>query len=385
MAKTDVDHGSRDHADFNPSSLKYVEDCPGFENWESPDTSLADRGTRVHEACETGDTSFLQSEEEVELYETTIQLEREFLTQYFPVDERNDPQEEGFAVHREIRLHIDLDGEKTFGTCDKLIIAPDGITAVMLDYKTGFLSVAHPSDNLQTFSYVSGVFQAHPRVQEVDFAFILTQHNRVEHHTFRREELPHLVRRIRDTIRRAKPIRERWREGCPPELEQVHPTNNCRFCLRQEECPALGALVVAAAKEITQRVALPDLGNLDDNANLEQLYDLADILGNWVEKIQKLVKDRLLEGQSFPSLHLRNMGTTTSCTDNALFAKMAGDFGLSPEELISKITLPVAKVADAVSSTAQKGEKGKVRALFLDACETAGLLKKGEPRFSVTR
>ena len=46
------------HHKLGPSSLKYVEICPGFRNTDNDEPHpVAVEGTMLHEACETGDMS----------------------------------------------------------------------------------------------------------------------------------------------------------------------------------------------------------------------------------------------------------------------------------------------------------------------------------------
>ena len=59
------DHTSRDHAEFSPSSLKYVAACSGYTG-RSGTSAAAEKGTRIHEALEVRDPSALHDEEELE-------------------------------------------------------------------------------------------------------------------------------------------------------------------------------------------------------------------------------------------------------------------------------------------------------------------------------
>ena len=72
------DHTSRDHAEFSPSSLKYVAACSGY-NGRSGTSAAAEKGTRIHEALEVRDPSALHDEEELEIYEQTVKDEDDFL------------------------------------------------------------------------------------------------------------------------------------------------------------------------------------------------------------------------------------------------------------------------------------------------------------------
>ena len=72
------DHGSRGHAEFSPSSLKYVASCAGFKGREGTNEA-AEKGTRIHEALEVRDPSALHNEEELQIYDQICKDEEAFM------------------------------------------------------------------------------------------------------------------------------------------------------------------------------------------------------------------------------------------------------------------------------------------------------------------
>ena len=75
------DHANRGHAEFSPSSLKYVAGCPGYKGL-SGSSAAAEKGTRIHEALETRDPSALHDEEEVSIYDKIVDMETKFLEEF---------------------------------------------------------------------------------------------------------------------------------------------------------------------------------------------------------------------------------------------------------------------------------------------------------------
>ena len=61
------DHANRGHAEFSPSSLKYVATCAGYKGREGT-SAAAEKGTRIHEALEIRDPSALHDEDENDIY-----------------------------------------------------------------------------------------------------------------------------------------------------------------------------------------------------------------------------------------------------------------------------------------------------------------------------
>jgi hypothetical protein len=137
------DHSSRGHAAFSPSSLKYVAACSGYEG-RSGTNAAAEKGTRIHEALEIRDPSALHNEEEVMLYEKTVEQEDKFLDEVIGDAERID--------YNEIQVDVNLEGTQTWGTCDRITLY-DEDKAVMGDYKTGISVIDEPTENWQAKAY----------------------------------------------------------------------------------------------------------------------------------------------------------------------------------------------------------------------------------------
>ena len=79
------------HHKFGPSALKYIEICPGFRN-SNETNPVAEEGTFLHEACETGNLDGLSSEQKG--------LVSSCLTYVGKLEEGAD------EVHKEVRLII---------------------------------------------------------------------------------------------------------------------------------------------------------------------------------------------------------------------------------------------------------------------------------------
>lgn len=78
------------------------------------------------------------------------------------------------------------------------------------------------------------------------------------------------------------------------------------------------------------------------------------------------------------------MGTTRKITDNKSLIAIAETYGLSLDDILSLASIPLAKLAKEAGQQAEKGSKKKISEEFLDACEDAGILRKSEPRFTLS-
>ena len=367
------DHQSRGHAEFSPSSLKYVAACPAYEGKDGTSVA-AERGTRIHEALEVRDPSALHDEEELAIYEQIVEMESAFMSNFGTVqDELN-----------EIQVEIKLNDCETWGTCDRFLILEGGKRAVMADYKTGISIIDPPESNWQAKAYTIGAFQMHPEIEEITFVFYVPLHTASLHHTFKRADLDSLIAELSKVIKDGERIRPKWGEGTP-QLEECTPSQYCRFCKHEDHCPALGGLVVEVAKKVDVDCVSSDLDITDNSpANLAKLYNIAKIVENWAVKIKKVAMDAAKEGVELDGLRLRSMGKTKSVTDNKTLIALAEEMGISAEDVLEVANISLSKVAKLASANVGRGEKRHAEDNFVDACEQAGIIHLSDERFTLT-
>ncbi len=356
-------HSDRGHAEFSPSSLKYVAACAGYQGRDGT-SAAAEMGTRIHEALEVFDPSALHTEQEHEIYEQIVKMEQDFMANFGEISEELN----------EIQVEVALDGTETWGTCDRFLILKGGDRAVMADYKTGISIIDPPDKNWQAKAYTCGAFQKYPDIQEIVFAFYVPQHNATLHHTFTRDDLPTLVEDLSRVITAGEKIRPKWESGTP-ELEECTPTQYCRFCKHEDTCPALGGLVISVAKKLD--TTLPDIDptDVDNPARLSELFNIAKIVENWSMSIKRKTLDALKDGEKLDGLKLRSMGRTRKISDNATFVKIAKKHGIDLDTLLDQVNIPLAKVAKKAGADSKQP--------FLDACEDAGIVETSDERHCV--
>mgnify|MGYP003642309205 CR=1 FL=1 len=366
------DHSSRGHAEFSPSSLKYVAGCRGYHGRDGTNAA-AERGTRIHEALEGHDPSILHNEEELGLYDQIIEMEKAFMGNFDTLKEE----------HNEIQMDIKLDGTETWGTCDRFLVLKSGNKAVMADYKTGISIIDPPDKNWQAKAYVVGAFQRFVDIEEIVFVFYVPQHNASLHHTFKRADVDGIVDTLSKVIRQAEKIRPKWEKGTP-SLDDLTPNVNCRFCRYEDSCPALGGLVMEVARKINPQLPDVDIEGTEDPEIVEQLWAIAKIVSNWADRFKKKAVALAKDGKEFPSLKLRSMGSSRRIMDNKSLLEVASEFGITAEEVLEHANIPLAKLAKAIGDTAEKGGKRKLSDNFVDACQAAGIVETSDPRYTLS-
>jgi len=365
------DHSSRGHAEFSPSSLKYVASCAGYEGKDGT-SAAAEMGTRIHEALEVRDPSALHNEKETGLYDQIVEMEQDFMGNFPPVKEE----------HNEIQVDVELDGTETWGTCDRFLILESGTEAVMADYKTGISIIDPPAKNWQAKAYAVGAFQKYKDIEKIVFVFYVPQHNECLHHTFERADVPALIKELSVVILWGEEIRPKW-DGGAPDLGDCTPTQYCRFCKHEDACPALGGLVLDVAKKLDSTIPDVDLENIDDPARLSELFNIAKIVENWAARIKERTLEAAKSGVELDGLTLRSMGRTRKITDNETFANIAEEHGLETQDLLDAASFPLAKIGKLVGAQAKKGERREKELNFIDACEQAGIINHLEERFRI--
>ena len=367
------DHTNRDHAEFSPSSLKYVAGCAGYDG-RSGTNAAAEKGTRIHEALEVRDPSALHDEEELEIYEQIVQEEDSFNKSFFGDLE--------YEELNEIQVHVDLGDTSTWGTCDRFLVAGD--KAVMADYKTGISLIDSPRDNWHANAYTLGAFQAYPDVQEITFVFYIPVRNEVLHDTFTRDDIAGLTKQLTEVIKRGEKIRPKW-DGGSPDLEELAPSVNCRFCKHEDHCPACGAIAVEVASRLSMLPSKDiDIENTEDPVVLEQLWVVAKVVTNWATRIKQKAVDLAKEGLEFPSLRLKSMGSPRKCVNNKKLMEIAEQYDLPQKEVLELARLPISAIATEVGRRAPKGEKGQASKDFLAALDDEDILVSSEKRYTLS-
>jgi len=367
-------HSDRSHAEFSPSALKYIAGCSGFHGKKGT-SAAAEKGTRIHEALEGEDTSNLESEEEVSIYQSIMDEEETFLKNFA---EQGHSQTGDF---KEIQLSVELNGTSTWGTADRLTIF-DNKRGVLADYKTGISIIDPPEKNWQAQAYTVGAFQEFTELEEVVFVFYVPIRNETLFHTFTREDVPALIGKLSDAIKKGEEVRPKW-DGATPDLTDLTPTVNCRFCRHENACPALGGLVVSVAKKINPQLPDVDIDSTEDPEVVEQLWVIAKMVSNWADSLKKRAVNMAKDGTEFPSLRLKYMGVTKRVDDNLGLAEIAQNFGIGKDEILGLANIPLGKLSKAVAAQFPKGDQKRISKEFVDACLEADIVTISEARHTL--
>ena len=127
-----------------------------------------------------------------------------------------------------------------------------------------------------------------------------------------------------------------------------------------------------------------DISNPDDPEVLEQLWVVAKIVSNWATRIKSKAVEVAKAGNEFPTLRLKSMGSTRSCSDNKKLIEIAEKYSLSPQEIIDTVRMPLGSIAKEVSKKAPEGEKGQAAQDFLAELEEQDIINYSEKRYTLS-
>jgi hypothetical protein len=336
-------------------------------------------GTRIHEALEVHDCSALHDEEEVALYDWIVAEEDNLFLNIFG-------GEDGVTIEREKRLILDLDVKTpTFGTSD--VVAHKGSVGLQIDYKTGVSKIDKPIDNWQAKCYVLAGFQMEPELEVIHFGFLIPVRGEVLIGTFHRSDVPSLKREIEKIISDAEHVRPMWDNNGQPDIDDVSPTVNCRFCRHEDRCPALGALCIEVAKRYRPDL-LPDgpiaAGDVHDPETIDKLFSVAKIVEGWAKGIRFKAVGMAHDGVEFESHKLRSMGSLKKTLEKNYLAQLAIRHGLTLEEVIEAADLTLNQVCGALHTKAPRGKKGIVVDTFQKEAIDLGIVEVGPTRYTLS-
>jgi len=374
------------HAEYGPSSLKYFETCPSYENRkEKEDAELHEMtvaGTRIHHALEREDPESLQDEGEQ-------MLAWQMMNKVYS-------NEEMFGVSEgekfnEIRLQIDLSNHQTFGTMDRLAVY--GNVAVAHDYKCGWTPVDDAEINSQAWAYTLGVFQRFPKVEIVYFYFLVPRQNTITMAAFLRDEnveipewweeegqessgtMHDLHLRINLVISKAKKLAGK----------EFNPTPHvCEWCGRKETCQALNDKVLLIYRDrMEDGLVLPeylDASLMDTPEEIGKARMMVPVLEAWIESVKAKANELAFdEGLDIPGFKKMTKKTKRVVSNAVAAFNVAEGYGVTLPDFIECVgSVHITALEDKIREAAPHGSKEDNLEAFLEELIENDILSGGD-------
>ena len=375
-----VSEDGTEHAEYSPSSLKYVAACPGYKP-EFSTNEAAEMGTRIHNALETGDWSKM-NDYESSLAQGCRNAEAAIFRKH-----GIDPDSPDIEDFKEVRLKINLIGHNTFGTCDRLLLDRKNRRAIQIDYKTGVGKIDEPLQNWQGKAYGTGTFQAYEEIDTIEFYFIACRRDEILYDTYTRDMLPEFVEDLSGVIQNAKKIR-----GCWDNVDAMLLAPQslvCNYCANAQTCPAVANIGVQVAKKYAPGAAniaaLPELhgSNITDPDIIRELLDIAPILtkaiSGWKHRADEMV---FKQGTEIPGYEVKERSGRRAITSALAAYGVVKDF-IAVEDFLDGIDkFPVTKYEKLISDQAPRGKKKeKVREAMAELARLGAVEKSDGSRY----
>lgn len=342
------------HAKHSPSSLKNKEICPHWQN-RPGSSAAADEGTLMHEAAETGIFDELTDEQRAQVLDCIEEVFRR--------------QAEIKDCWRYNELRLDIAG-LTYGTADVVLVGKS--TATLIDYKMGRVPVDPAETNLQGWAYALGVFDAFD-VMAVTVVFLQPRCDIISEFTFYRDpDYDRMKARVAAVICSAEDLLS---------PHNPHP-ENCEYCGRKAECPALAAKALAVATKYSDELQLPEEmhpSNITDPKQMALALKLAPVLVDWAQSVRKHALDMVQGGQEIPGYGLRYRSGQRTIKDLPLvWDTIHQEFGVQLHEFLPACSISVTALEKAVKDRQERG-KGAAAIRRLNQLLTAeGLCTTGD-------
>ena len=315
------------HHLHGPSKLPTRFACEGSPIMEDGQPELKDEfaglGDGLHEAIESGDLSEIDEEDQ-----PLAVVCLEALTSLAPLK----------LWKREIELDL-IKGDKVllYGTLDAALIEFD--SAVICDWKFGYIPVTDCANNWQMRAYAAMVMQEYD-VDTVQAYIIQPRINQQSEVTWCRAELEQFVLQINALLERME------HPGCT-----LAAGDHCRYCKASPICPEHRREFTAVAGTSTKEI--------DDPVTIAKYLELGSLGAKWYDKVRHRAEQLAYAGVEIPGYYLQNKQGSAKISDaNAAYQALVTDGVLTHEQFMDEVKLTIGKLEDK-NSRQMRVEKGQ--------------------------
>ena len=267
------------HAKISASKVERMIKCPGSLALEEqmpiqPSSEAAQRGTKIHaiaEAFLTGqDLDHSQFDDDMI---NTAKIYVDYVMMH------------GVTPHVEVDLTPDLSNlhPDLGGTADAVLILKDKIKVI--DLKSGRIPVI-AKGNTQLMTYALGAYLKFKEHNITTFEVAIFQPGiGGSSHEYTAQELLAFSEELLAAIEKAQ----------DPFAGFIAGPAQCKYCKAKVKCPEI--------KELANKVAAKEFATEDKSMN--ELLDIAEIVGDWAEQVKAEAKQTLASGQLIDGWQLK--------------------------------------------------------------------------------
>jgi len=358
-----VDHSQRAHSRNSPSKLKNKELCASYESDETREVhAVTLRGTAMHEALDSGDTSNLD------------EIEKELTA----LCDEHMAEDAAWAELSLKEVRLKTHEPSCEGTVDRIFLGPKGgplTEARVRDYKMGWNPVDNPLHNPQAIAYTIGAFLKWPTLQEVNFQFLHARLNLIEDHTFTRADLPGLMLRVSTIVQRVEQLAGK-------EYNVVE--SNCLYCGNKATCAPLLKKTLTLASAVTPAEQLPlpadlKLDVINDPRDMAKLLNAASVLEDLIKQVRTMAFNMRMEsGVEIPGYDLIERQAKREIQNPLAAWEVVKPLGVTQNQFLLACKVKITELAEAIRSQTPEGTtKDAFEKEVTDALIDAGALTRG--------
>jgi hypothetical protein len=375
------------------SALNYLAACAGFEN-RNTTSEAAEDGNRLHDIMErvvaniiaypvapgVADPAMFAL---LDLMETLkVTEEEEFYLRFCCKELDYWLAKKPLSIHTEARVHIrHEDGSiLNYGHYDLLIRLTAG-TAILFDYKFGWIRVPAAAQNWQGKGYATGVFQETFDITKLGVVFIQPKLHLVTRCSYNRADLHEMYRGVRTVV-----------ENAQAEHKTLRPGPYCDYCAAAPVCKALlndaqRALSIHEGMPMPASFVGLKINTPEEAAHALYVLDRLEVLieeSGLKEKAKEFarlndgkISCTLPNGQTITA-ELKQRNSPRSLNSPALIADCLKDV-LTPEQVLSACDPKISRLepifADALVAQADADAKA-----ILEAAQAASLVDPAQAK-----
>lgn len=372
------------HHPYSPSKLQYLEASPHWTGEESKNTEASLAGTAQHDAAEDHvniDDPALNDRQAEAV--AMCKAYRDGIIAKYP----------GGTIQKEVYLPIDDEvivdeaGNPFCGTTggylDFAILSADRRTAEIIDWKFGLWSVEPAENNLQGIAYLLGLVKQNPEIEQVTVHFCMPHRDEITLHTFKREQFPALLLRVKTVVARAiEARRSKDTSTCTATV------SSCLFCGNKGKCAALAKFALKVANKYAP-AKVPDHVTpslLTDPTKSKQSMEIAQLLEAWGKAIRAQITARVIEDEEWmPEGYTFRSRANNELKDLKKLLKMARAAGVSKAAIREALSAHLTPIYTALRALHPRGSKDKAEDEFRQKLLAEGALEAKPPTYFLER
>lgn len=182
-----------------------------------------------------------------------------------------------------------------FGTADAVVLR--GQTLHVIDLKYGMGVRVDAEENPQGMLYALGAYSCYSMITDIEDVVISIVQPRLDH-------ISEWKINTRDLLKWAELAKQRAEATQEPDAPRQPGEKQCRFCKAKASCQALYDYTAKVlGSEFDDLDNMPKANTLTDE-EMRAALDAKPLIEGWLGAIEKLAKQRLEDGDSFPGYKL---------------------------------------------------------------------------------